>query len=87
MKFNLCLPYDYKSVSDVKKKQPTCVPEVEFVCGAGAEVLCVVEADKALRAIGASQGRQEAGSLTLITLPLIVRQQLKCLPLCLRYTL
>lgn len=64
-----------------------CVPEVEFVCGAGAEVLCVVEADKALRAVGASQGRQEASGLALITLPLIIRQQLKCLSLSLSYTL
>lgn len=64
-----------------------CVPEVEFVCGAGAEVLCVVEADKAFSTVGASQGRQEAGGLTLITLPLIIRQQLKCLSFRLRYTL
>lgn len=32
------------------------LPEVEFVCGAGAEVLCVVEADKTFGAVGARQG-------------------------------
>lgn len=47
----------------------------------------MVEADKALRAVGASQGRQEAGGLALITLPLIIRQQLKCLSFRFRYTL
>lgn len=50
------------------------LPEVEFFSRAGAEVLSVIEADEMLWAVGACQGRQEAGGLTLVTLPLIIRQ-------------
>lgn len=50
------------------------LPEVEFFSGAGAEVLGVIEADETFWAVRASQGRQEAGGLTLVTLPLIIRQ-------------
>ena len=67
------------------KDNPTGVlPEVEFVRGAGAQVLCVVEADETLGAVVAGQGRKEAGGLALITLALVIRQQLKGLPLSLR---
>lgn len=57
------------------------IPEVEFISGAVAQILSVIETHQTLRAVGAGQRREETGGLTFIALPLIIRQQLKCLAL------
>lgn len=59
---------------ELTDKQSTGLPEVEFFTGARAKVLCMVEANKALWTVRTCQGREEAGGLTFVTLPFIIRQ-------------
>lgn len=60
-----------------KIKAGWCLPKTFVGERAVAEVGGVVQADEALRAAGAGEGGQEAGGLTPVALPLVVRHQLK----------
>lgn len=68
------LPAKHICDQELTDRQSAGLPEVEFFTGARAKVLCMVEANKALWTVRTCQGREEAGGLTFVTLPFIIRQ-------------